>query len=91
MSKKKTVSPSDAATFSYIIKANTGYEARATYENVTSNQYRQIVAALNGKLKEASPAQRDMEQALQKIADDVCDNEYTRIARAALAKVKAAK
>jgi hypothetical protein len=40
------------ATLFYRLEASTGYEAKATYNNVTPDQYRQVVAALNGTLRE---------------------------------------
>lgn len=41
-----------AAVFEYKLIASSGYEAEGSYDNVTPNQYRQVVAALNGTLRE---------------------------------------
>ena len=57
------------AQFKYTLKASSGYEAEGHYENVTPNQYRQVVAALNGTLKEANAAHDDLVKALQRAKD----------------------
>lgn len=46
----------ERATFTYKLKSASGYGAEGCYDNVTPNQYRQIVAALEGTLREAPTA-----------------------------------
>jgi len=42
-----------SAVFEYKLVASSGYEAEGSYSNVTPDQYRQVVAALEGTLREA--------------------------------------
>lgn len=41
------------AVFEFKLVASTGYEAEGSYSNVSPDQYRQVVAALEGTLREA--------------------------------------
>jgi hypothetical protein len=82
------------ATFSYTIKAPSGYEAEGIFESISAQQYGRVMAILSG-----NDAHDDLVKALQSVVENwtaQCERnghlapQWVKDARAALAKAGAA-